>query len=292
MRDYYYDLDNRGVLSLDGAVQDDPWFLDFFFRRLAPNANPEYPDHPFVCRCGDEMNYLRPADTPIVFTGLDGERLLYGHSLSVHFEPEKLTYSAGGVLYHQAPVGGIGRLVPHVAVEIAKQLEPWGPFYAYRCSNGTTLVPLISIEESEDLHVVRPKPDNACMACGGANPFSFRLSFVRSRSTGVVRSWIRPDMRMQGSLDITHGGFVSLLLDEVMGKSLSAKGIKAPTAQLNVSFRKPMRMGVQYELRAWIESQQGRKLFVKGEVRLADDTSVVIAEANALFLEIERPSTG
>lgn len=99
-------------------------------------------------------------------------------------------------------------------------------------------------------------------------------------------------MRMQGSLDITHGGFVSLLLDEVMGKSLSAKGIKAPTAQLNVSFRKPMRMGVQYELRAWIESQQGRKLFVKGEVRLADDTSVVIAEANALFLEIERPSTG
>ncbi len=289
MRDYYYDLDERGTLSLDGVVQDDPWFLDFFFRRLASNANPDYPEYPFVCRCGDEMNYLRTQDSPIVFTGLQGQRLLYGHSLSVHFEPEKLAYSEHGVLYHAAPVGDFGRLVPHVAVEVAQRIEPWGPYYAYRPDQADYLVPLTPLHESKDLLFLRPKPENGCVGCGQANPWSLRQTFVRSRTDDIVRTWLCPGQRMQGSMGTTHGGFVSLLLDEVMGKSLSSKAIKAPTAQLVVNFRKPMLLGHEYELRGWIDSQQGRKKYVKGEIRLSHDTNVLIAEARALFLEIKQP---
>ncbi|MBM4178433.1 MAG: DUF4505 domain-containing protein [Ignavibacteria bacterium] len=289
MRDYYYDLDERGTLTLDGVVQDDPWFLDFFFRRLATNANPDYPEFRFVCRCGDEMNYLRPQDTPIVFSNIVGQRLMYGHSLSVHFEPEKLAYSEDGVLYHAAPVGNYGRIAPQAAVDIARQIQPWGPFYGYRIPNTGQIVPLEPLAIHEELQILRPKPENRCVGCGQANPWSLRLSFFRWRNNGVVRSWITPDERMQGAMGTTHGGFVSLLLDEVMGKSLSAKGIKAPTAQLLVNFRKPMKLGVEYELRSWIESQQGRKQFVRGEVRLSSNPDVVIAEANALFLEIKQP---
>lgn len=289
MRDYYYDLDERGTLSLDGVVQDDPWFLDFFFRRLATNANPDYPEFPYVCRCGDEMNYVRPQDTPIVFTGLQGERLMYGHSLSVHFEPEKLSYSADGVLYHVAPVGDVGRIVPHVAVEIAKNIEPWGPYFAYRPEGSVHVIPLMPRALADDLQVLRPKPENGCVGCGLANPWSLRQTFFRWRSDGVVRTWIKPDQRMQGAMGTTHGGFVSLLLDEVMGKSLSARGIKAPTAQLLVNFRKPMMLGQEYELRGWLETQQGRKQFVKAEVRLSHDPSVIIADASALFIEIKQP---
>lgn len=287
MRDYYYDLDDRGILSLEGVVQDDPWFVDFFFRRLATNANPDYPEFPYVCRCGDEMNYLRPQDTPIVFTGLLGERLLFGHSLSVHFEPEKLSYSAEGVLYHAAPVGNLGRIVPHVAMEISKNIEPWGPYYAYRQPDGMQLVPLMPLMLTDEIQVLRPKPDNGCVGCGIANPWSLRQTFFRSRIDGVVRTWIKPDQRMQGAMGTTHGGFVSLLLDEVMGKTLSARGIKAPTAQLMVNFRKPMILGQEYELRGWVESQQGRKQFVKAEVRQWHDTSVVVADASALFIAIK-----
>ncbi len=292
MRDYYYDLDERGTLSLDGVVQDDPWFLDFFFRRLATNANPEYPEYPFVCRCGDEMNYLRPADTPIVFTGLHGERLLYAYSLSVHFEPERLAHSEDGVLYHTAPLGEFGRIVPHVAVEIARRIEPWGPYYAYRPEGAQHVIPLLPLGLQEELQFLRPKPDNGCVGCGQANPWSLRQTFIRRRSDGLVQSWIRPDQRMQGAMGTTHGGFISLLLDEVMGKSLSVRGIKAPTAQLLVNFRKPMVLGQEYELRSWIESQQGRKKFVKGEVRMAHDPDVLVAEASALFLEIQQPHQG
>jgi acyl-CoA thioesterase FadM len=46
-----------------------------------------------------------------------------------------------------------------------------------------------------------------------------------------------------------------------------------------------MRIGEQYEVRAWIDTQQGRKQFVKGEVRSVDDQTL-IAEAEALFLQL------
>lgn len=288
-REYYYELDARGVLTLDGVVQDDPWFVDFFFRRLAPTANPDYPEYPFVSRCGEEMNYLRVSDTPIVYTGYRDGRLEYAHSLSVAFAPDRLSYSADGVLYHWAPVGERGRLVPHVAVEIARNIEPWGPYHAYRQSGSSIVVPLTPLSAGDDLQILRPKPDNHCIGCGQANPSSLRLSFVRSRQESVVRTWIRPDERLQGALGITHGGIISLLLDETMGKTLSAVGIRAPTASLKVDFRRPMMIGREYEVRAWIRTQQGRKQFVNAEVVPAEDQTV-IAQAEALFLQLRSPT--
>ncbi|MCX6140265.1 MAG: DUF4505 family protein [Candidatus Kapabacteria bacterium] len=290
MRDFYYELTDRGVLHLNGFVQDDPWFLDFFFRRLAPTANPEYPEYPFVCRCGDEMNYLKPSDTPIVYTGFDGSRLFYGHSLTTPFYPERLSYSEDGVLYHWAPVGERARIVPAVATEIAKHIDKWGPYYAFLADNGRALVPLLPLHLQDAIEILRPKRDNQCVGCGMANPFSLRLSFVRDKVTGTVHTWLRPDERMNGSMGTTHGGFVSLLLDETMGKSLSSAGIKAPTARLAVNFRKPMVLGEEYEIHSWIDSQQGRKNFVKGEIRATNDHSIVVADAEALFIEVRPPA--
>jgi acyl-coenzyme A thioesterase PaaI-like protein len=104
-----------------------------------------------------------------------------------------------------------------------------------------------------------------------------------------VRTWIRPDARLQGALGFTHGGIISLLLDETMGKTLSAIGIRAPTASLKVDFRRPMVIGQEYEVRAWIQSQQGRKQFVNAEVVSAEDQTV-IAQAEALFLQLQSPT--
>lgn len=289
-RDYYYELSDRGELTLDGAVQEDPWFLDFFFRRLAPTANPDYPEYPYVCRCGDEMNYMRPVDTPIVFTSFDGTRLSYGATLSVPFYPDRLAYSADGVLYHAAPVGGYGRVVPQAATEIAAHIEPWGPYYAYVVEGGWQRVPLLPLHLVSTIDIIRPRRDNACVGCGMANPFSLRLSFVRDRETDAITTWIRPDERLQGAMGTTHGGFVSLLLDETMGKALSAQGIKAPTARLAVNFRRPMRLGEEYVIRAQINAHDGRKKFVSAEIRSVADPDHVVADAEALFLAITTPA--
>lgn len=289
-REYFYDLSDRGILSLNGLEQDDPWFVDFFYRRLAPTANPMFPDYPFVSRCGDEMNYVKPADTPIVFTRMEQGRLFYGVSLSVPFNASSLVYSPDGVLYHAAPVGDRGRLVPALATELGCHIEHWGPMYAlHDPSTGVaTVIPPVTIPDG--LRLLRPKEDNMCVGCGMANPWSLRLSFVFDEGDGVVRTWLAPNERMNGAMETVHGGFVSLLLDETMGKSLSVRGIKAPTAQLNVRFRAPMMMHVQHEIRSWIERIDGRKNFLKGVISRADDPDRVVAEADALFITV-RPES-
>ena len=180
-RDFYYEIDARGGLTLDGIEQGDPWFLDFFFRRLAETANPHYPEHPYVSRCGDEMNYLKPEDTPIVYTAFDGAKLTYGHSLTTLFRPDRLGYTQDGVIYHKAPIGGWGRVVPQVAMDIARFVEPWGPIYAFNDAGSRRIVPLTPIDRADEFSIIRPREDNACIGCGEANPSSFQLSFLTNR---------------------------------------------------------------------------------------------------------------
>lgn len=285
-RDYYYTVDTNGNLWLDSVLQDDPNFLDYFFRRIAPVATDHYPDFPYVSRCGNEMNYVRPADTPIVFNRFDGTKLYYAGSLNVMFRPDKLYYTGDGVLYHAAPVGGVGRLVPQIAMDLAGNIEPWGPWYAYR-KNDRCVVPILRLDQADNYTVLWPKDESQCIACGGNNPHGFGLTFFFDTYAGEVFSFVCPTVRMQGSLNIVHGGFVSLLLDETMGKCLSVQGVRAPTAQLNVRFHKPMLIGTEYRLRARITEQRGRKNLVHGEIRLGDDPSVLIAEASALFITLQ-----
>ncbi|MBS1562454.1 MAG: DUF4505 family protein [Bacteroidetes bacterium] len=284
-REFFYDITDRGDLLLDGTVQDDPEFVDFFFRRLATSANPEYAEYPFVSRCGAEWNYLRPVDTAIVFTHFFDGRLWYAASLSVPFDANKLTYSSDGVLYHGAPVGERGRLVPAVATEIARHITPLGPYYHYDDGGGRQglVVPTVL---PDGVRILRPRPDNLCIGCGAANPHGLALTFEVNDHTQHVRTWIRPDVRLQGSLSTVHGGFVSLLLDETMGKSLSIHGIKAPTAQLQVNFRRPMLMGRDHVVDAHIVEQHGRKNFVSAEIRAVDDPEHVVAEGKALFITL------
>jgi hypothetical protein len=60
-------------------------------------------DYPFVSPCGKEINFILPADMPIVFHDLDTKegRLVYGGSLSVSFDPSQIHMSMRtGRLYH------------------------------------------------------------------------------------------------------------------------------------------------------------------------------------------------
>jgi acyl-coenzyme A thioesterase PaaI-like protein len=281
-RDYFYHVDARGTLTLDGIIQDDPWFLDLFYRRLAQTANPMFSDYPYVSRCGDEMNYLSPADTPIVYMRRDGDRLLYAAgTLSVPFEPASLTYSSQGVLYHKAPVGTLGRIVPSLAMELSRDIHGWGPWYAYRNTDGSMVV-LEPMERQPHLVLLRPRKDNLCVGCGEANSASMKLSFLHDQEAETVHTWIVPGPTMQGALGVVHGGLVSLLLDEVMGKSLSVRGVRAPTASLTVQFRKPMLTGVEYHCLSRLIQVSGRKYLLSGAIQQMD--GVTVAESEGLFI--------
>lgn len=250
---------------------------------MTTNSTTEHPNHPFFSPCGKELHDVRADDTPIVFHQLVDGSLLYAPNLSVPFRPETLRFSAEGVLYHEAPVGERGRVDAALALELGERISPWGPYFAIEQNGRATVIE--PLQPNERYRVIRPRAANHCFACGEAHPFGPALSFLHDTTDGSVLSWCTPDVRMQGSTEWVHGGFVALLLDEVMGKTLTANGMGgAPTARLEVNYRKPTRLGVVIELRGRLEEYSGRKYTLVGELREAEGERTLLAEGRGLFV--------
>ena len=284
-REYFYTIDNRGNLIHDDSIIDDGEYIDFFYRQLRDNATGNHQDYPFVSHCGREKNYAKAEDTPIVFHHLENGCLTYADSLTVEFSREKLRFSHHGILYHEAPVGGYGRLIPQVAMEISKYIQPFGNYYSYQSEADKFSWIIEPLELTESIKILRPRAGNYCAGCGQESPNGLYLSFIFDSIATTAETWLIPDHRLEGSLGIMHGGYVSLLLDEAMGKVLSGMGVKAPTGNLNVRFRKPTPLGKLLHLRGSFIENQGRKYFLKGE--LLDENGVLLAEAEGLFIKIQ-----
>jgi acyl-coenzyme A thioesterase PaaI-like protein len=75
-----------------------------------------------------------------------------------------------------------------------------------------------------------------------------------------------------------HGGFVAAMFDEMLGYVQLAPGF---TAWLKVQYRKPTPLNRELELRAWIESVEGRKRMIRGTCHL---DGVLLTEAEGLFI--------
>lgn len=92
------------------SIKDEK-FLNFFFSRIqsARDVDREFlalesveNDYPYVSLCGKEVNFIRPAATPIVFHSLVGNDLHFGGSLIRPFNASYLAVSLKtGRLYHK-----------------------------------------------------------------------------------------------------------------------------------------------------------------------------------------------
>lgn len=123
-REYFYRVDLRGRLWHANTVLTDPQFLDFFFRRLRANDSGRHREYPYVSPCAGEQNYLRCEDRAIVFHTLTADgHLLYAATLRVPFDPLALRHSAGGRLYHTAPIGELGLLRSDLALSMMERLR-------------------------------------------------------------------------------------------------------------------------------------------------------------------------
>ncbi len=280
MRHYFYTLTARGELLHEGIAIDDEQFRDIFFGNLQPNKTGLHVEYPFCSPCGVEMNYLRPEDTPYVFLRFDGERLYYAPRRYVRFNPEDLAF-ADGVLYHRAPHNQWGRISATVLSDIATMLVPWGEWYAIQWNDEQVVIPPRSMPEH--LRLIRPRADNRCVGCGRDNPCGLQITALFDASRRCAESWLVVPEHTTGSLEIMHGGFVALVLDEIMGKVLSGMGIKAPTAELSVRYRAPVRIGTEVHLHAEYIGGERRAHRVHGRVCDAA-TNAVLAEAEAVFV--------
>jgi acyl-coenzyme A thioesterase PaaI-like protein len=170
------------------------------------------------------------------------------------------------------------------------------------------------------LVVVRPPAEQLDRAADAANQFADTLEHLpeRSKSWEISEAGLQPrdfvnhsplsglanpiappihmtivddddgDYHMEGTVTFgpayegppghCHGGFVAAMFDELLGFVQLAPGF---TAFLHVDYRRPTPLNKPLELRAWIESVEGRKRTIRGTCHL---DGVLLTEAHGLFI--------
>jgi acyl-coenzyme A thioesterase PaaI-like protein len=98
----------------------------------------------------------------------------------------------------------------------------------------------------------------------------------------VGRAWFGPGA--QGPPGHAHGGSIAAVLDEAMGAAAWVAGHVAVAAQLDTSFKRMLPLGTDALLEAWVEREEGRKIWTAA--RLLDAQGAAFASATGLFIEL------
>ena len=121
-----------------------------------------------------------------------------------------------------------------------------------------------------------------CFGCGQANEEGLRLQFFQLPD-GVVETRHRTAPHHCGLDTVVHGGIQATILDEVMGVAaqlaLPADGtnLACVTAEMTLSYRRPVPMDQEVVARARHLRTDGRDLFVEGAIVAGDGTELTVA---------------
>jgi len=121
-----------------------------------------------------------------------------------------------------------------------------------------------------------------CFGCGPRNQAGLHLR-CHLTEAGVAGGF-RLDTRHEGGPGIAHGGVVAAVLDDLFGFLLYRAGFPMVTARLEIDYKRPIAVEVDYAAEARIDSREGRKVWCSGELR--DGEGSVVAAARGLFLRV------
>jgi acyl-coenzyme A thioesterase PaaI-like protein len=140
-------------------------------------------------------------------------------------------------------------------------------------------------------------PESTCFGCGVRHPRGLHIKSYWDEEGQCVVARYRPAADYAGWPGLVYGGFLAMLIDchsnwTVMANHYrhenrplqSQPKIDCVTAELNISYKKPTPMGVELDLRAWVEGEVGRKTTVICEIRAND---VLTVRARSVFARVD-----
>ncbi|WP_038056754.1 PaaI family thioesterase [Thermus amyloliquefaciens] len=104
-----------------------------------------------------------------------------------------------------------------------------------------------------------------------ASPFArwFGAEVVRREGgEAELRLAVREEF-LQGQ-SLVHGGILATLLDSALGQAVESLGVRVVTAELSVSYLRPVREGV-LSARGWVIHRGGRLFHAVGEAFLGEE---------------------
>ncbi len=101
---------------------------------------------------------------------------------------------------------------------------------------------------------------------------------------GCVYADYTPRAEHQSFPGVMHGGLITAMLDEIIGRTAIAHNLWCMTAQLQVRFKKPVPIGAALKLKGALTKKTSRLIEGRGEIRLPDGTLAV--EATGTYVKI------
>jgi uncharacterized protein (TIGR00369 family) len=131
------------------------------------------------------------------------------------------------------------------------------------------------------LKTARAKAHPFCLVCSQSNPLGLGLDFTVHDDGSVSASFLGHSA-LEGFQGFLHGGMIASLLDGAMTNCLFARGHVAMTAELKVRYRKPVFIGQEMTIRAWITRSQPPLHLLEAELKQG---RCIKAIASAKFME-------
>jgi len=125
-----------------------------------------------------------------------------------------------------------------------------------------------------------------CFVCGQLNPYGLKMVF-RCEDNTIVSDF-RPGEEYQGFPGVIHGGITAAVFDEALNRTsmLTNQPTWTMTGRLEIRYRRYVPYGPLLRVRAWLDTQRGRMVQASGKLTLADDESVLFAEAQGTFMAL------
>ena len=131
---------------------------------------------------------------------------------------------------------------------------------------------------------ITPRP-NHCFGCGKDNPQGMHLKFVIDSDAGRTTCKFRLSRRYQGPPGHTHGGIITVILDEAMSKVNKLRSVIALTKTMEIEFLRPVPLGVELTAVGYEHSVRGRKHRNVAEIRNA--SGEVLARGEGWFIAVD-----
>ena len=127
--------------------------------------------------------------------------------------------------------------------------------------------------------------DGHCFGCGQLNPDGLRLKF-EPQGDGTSAADYNVPARFQSWAGMAHGGIVSLMLDEAVGWAAWHAGHPGVTGRLQVSLRRPLKLGEPVRIVGRVENVRRTLVHVTAFVENRLDRAR-IADATATLMEVK-----
>jgi uncharacterized protein (TIGR00369 family) len=131
---------------------------------------------------------------------------------------------------------------------------------------------------------LKPLPSRVnamCFGCSPDNPAGLHLEFYTDGES--IYSWVKVPGHLCGWKDLVHGGIISTILDEVMGRSVIYKMKHfAMTKSMSVDFLKPVYIGTELKAEGKVlEIKSDREVVAEGLI--FNKAEVLCAKARGIF---------